>query len=100
MNVLCLDLEGVLIPEIWQAVADRTGIEDLLEAILLTAEEIEPRANPKASPSGTVLEARMERGLGVVTTVLVQNGTLRVGDTLLVGDYYGRIKSHKHARAN
>ena len=89
-----------LVPDEWNgdtltipvSATEGSGIEDLLEAILLTAEEIEPRANPRAAPSGTVLEARMERGLGVVTTVLVQNGTLRVGDTLLVGDYYGRIK--------
>ena len=69
------------------------GVDDLLEAILLTAEELDPRANPKASPTGTVLEARMVRGLGVVTTLLVQNGTLRVGDTLVIGEFYGRIKS-------
>jgi translation initiation factor IF-2 len=69
------------------------GVDDLLEAILLTAEELEPRANPQASPTGTILEARMKRGLGVVTTLLVQNGTLKVGDTLITGEYYGRIKS-------
>jgi translation initiation factor IF-2 len=89
-----------LVPDEWDgdtltipvSATEGSGIEDLLEAILLTAEEIQPRANPDAQPTGTVLEARMERGLGVVTNVLVQNGTLRVGDTLLVGDYYGRIK--------
>jgi translation initiation factor IF-2 len=69
------------------------GIDDLLEAIILSAEEIEPRANPAASPSGTVLEARLEKGRGVMTTLLVQNGTLRSGETLLIGDHYGRIKA-------
>ncbi|MFN2187443.1 MAG: translation initiation factor IF-2 [Candidatus Promineifilaceae bacterium] len=69
------------------------GIEDLLEAIVLTAEELDPKANPNASPTGTVLEARMERGRGVMTTLLVQNGTLKVGQTLLIGEFYGRIKS-------
>jgi translation initiation factor IF-2 len=69
------------------------GIEDLLEAIVLTAEDIEPRANPDAEATGTVLEAQMERGRGVMTTVLVQNGTLHAGDTLLIGEHYGRIRS-------
>ncbi|MCI0399575.1 MAG: translation initiation factor IF-2 [Chloroflexi bacterium] len=69
------------------------GIDDLLEAILLTAEEIEPRANPRALPSGTVLEARVEKGRGVMTTLLVQNGSLKVSDTLLIGDHYGRIRA-------
>jgi translation initiation factor IF-2 len=65
----------------------------LIEAILLVAEEIEPRANPDAFPTGTVLEARMEKGRGVMTNLLVQNGTLRRGDTHLIGEHYGRIRS-------
>lgn len=69
------------------------GIDDLLEAILLTSEEIEPRANPLAVPTGTALEARVEKGRGVMTTLLVQNGTLKLGDTLLIGDHFGRIKA-------
>lgn len=69
------------------------GIEDLLEAILLVAEEAEPRANPSATATGTVLEASVEKGRGIMTTVLVQNGTLELGDTLLVGENYGRIKA-------
>ncbi len=90
-----------LIPDEWDgdtmiipvSAKERLGIEDLLEAILLVAEDINPRANPKATPSGSVLEASIERGRGVMATVLVQNGTLRRGDTLLVGNHYGRIKS-------
>jgi translation initiation factor IF-2 len=69
------------------------GIEDLIEAILLIAEELKPRANPQASPTGTVLEARLEKGRGVMTTLLVQNGTLRKGDTLLIGEHYGKIRA-------
>jgi translation initiation factor IF-2 len=69
------------------------GIEDLLEGILLSAEEIQPRANPSADPTGTALEARLEKGRGVMTTLLVQNGTLKVGDTLLIGEHYGRIRA-------
>ena len=90
-----------LVPDDWDGdtlvipVSARTGagMEDLLEAILLTAEEISPKANPNAAPTGTVLEARMSKGRGALTNVLVQNGTLRKGDTMLVGEYYGRIKS-------
>ena len=69
------------------------GLDDLLEAILLTAEELEPRANPAATPSGTSLEARIEKGRGVMSTLLIQNGTLHVGNTLLAGEFYGRIKA-------
>lgn len=72
---------------------ERWGIEDLLEAILLTAEEAQPRANPNAPATGTVLEAKLEKGRGAMTTLLVQNGTLHEGDTLLIGEHYGRIRS-------
>jgi translation initiation factor IF-2 len=90
-----------LVPDEWDgdtmvipvSAKEKLGIEDLLEAILLVAEDIEPKANPSASASGTILEARLERGLGVMATVLVQNGTLHRGDTLLVGNGYGRIKA-------
>ncbi len=90
-----------LVPDDWDgdtmvipvSAKEELGIEDLLEAILLVAEEADPRANPKAEASGTVLEARIERGKGPMTTVLVQNGTLNVGDTILVGELYGRIKA-------
>ncbi len=72
---------------------ENLGIDDLMEAILLTNEDISPQANPVASPSGTVLEARMERGKGVTATILVQNGTLKIGDTLIINEHYGRIKA-------
>lgn len=93
--------EQDLVPDEWDgdtmvievSAKEEWGIEDLLEAIILVAEDLEPKANPNADASGTVLEARMERGRGVTATVLVQNGTLRVGDTLLVGEHYGRIRS-------
>ncbi len=90
-----------LVPDEWDgdtmvipvSAKENLGLDDLLEAILLVAEDLNPRANPKAMPTGTVLEARMQRGLGVMATLLVQNGTLRQGDTLLVGKHYGRIKA-------
>ena len=93
--------EAGLIPDEWDgdtlvipvSATEGYGMDDLVEAILLTAEELNPRANPAAEPTGTVLEARTERGLGALSTVLVQNGTLRVGDTLLIQDIYGRIRT-------
>jgi len=97
-----------LVPDEWDgdtlvipvSAKQNTGIEDLLEAILLTAEEIRPRANPKAPPTGTVIEARIERGRGPMTTLLVQNGTLKTGDTLIIGSHYGRIKAMYDYRGN
>jgi translation initiation factor IF-2 len=71
------------------------GIDELLEMVLLTSDtEVEPKANPKAETAvGTVLEADRESGRGPIATVLVQNGTLRVGDVVVAGKVYGRIKS-------
>lgn len=90
-----------LVPDEWDgdtmviqvSAKEKLGIDDLLEGILLLAEDSPPRANPEAAPSGTVLEAKIEKGRGAVSTVLVQNGTLNQGDTILVGEYYGRIKA-------
>ena len=90
-----------LVPDEWDgdtmviqvSAKEKLGMEDLLEAILLVAEDLNPRANPLAAPTGTVLEAQVERGKGVTATILVQNGTLKAGDTLLVGENYGRIKA-------
>ena len=90
-----------LVPDEWDgdtlvipvSAKEKLGIDDLLEAIVLVAEETKPRANPQASASGTVLEARIERGRGIMTTLLVQNGTLRQGETLLIGEHYGRVKA-------
>ncbi|MDJ0752407.1 MAG: translation initiation factor IF-2 [Ardenticatenaceae bacterium] len=90
-----------LTPDDWQgdtlmvavSAKEKLGIDDLLEAILLTAESLNPQANPQGTTTGSVLEARTERGRGVMATLLVQNGTLKVGDTLLINDHYGRIKA-------
>jgi len=68
------------------------GIEDLLEAILLVADEHEIVANPNAKAAGMVLEGRMESGRGALATLLVQNGTLRTGDVVVAGLSHGRIK--------
>jgi translation initiation factor IF-2 len=71
----------------------KEGIPDLLEAILLVADSSNFVANPKGAPRGVVLEARMDRHRGTMATLLVQNGTLRVGDYVLVGTSHGRIKA-------
>jgi translation initiation factor IF-2 len=70
------------------------GVSDLLEMILLTADAVvEPKANPKASAVGTVIESHRDPGRGPVATVLVQNGTLKVGDYLVAGQVYGRVRA-------
>jgi translation initiation factor IF-2 len=69
------------------------GIPDLLEKVLLEAEILELKANPDRNAMGTVIEASLDKGRGYVTTVLVQNGTLKVGDIVLAGSHYGRVKA-------
>jgi translation initiation factor IF-2 len=69
------------------------GIPHLLEMILLQAEIMDLKADPKGELKGTVIEAKMERGRGPVATVLVQNGTLKVGDSVVVGTTFGRLKA-------
>lgn len=69
------------------------NIDTLLEMILLVAEMQELKANPKRSAAGVILEARMEKGRGAVATLLVQNGTLRVGDNFIAGTAYGRVRA-------
>lgn len=70
----------------------QTGIEDLLEAILLVADSSEIKANPDRPAVGTVLESRLDRSSGATATVLVQNGTLRVGDVIVAGLASGRVR--------
>jgi len=72
---------------------DKTGIEDLLQAILLTADDAQILANPKGKVAGTVIEAEMDKNRGILTTLLVQNGTLRTGDVVLSGTSHGRIRA-------
>lgn len=73
----------------------RKGIPELLEAILLKAEMMELKANPSRYASGTVLEANLDKGEGPKATLLVQNGTLKVGDYVVVGEIYGKIRRMK-----
>ncbi len=69
------------------------GIEDLLEKVLLEAELLDLKANPDKNAAGTVIEASLDKGKGYVATVLVQSGTLQVGDVILAGSHYGRVKA-------
>jgi len=70
-----------------------TGLPDLLEAIVLTADSTEIKANPKGKVLGTVIEAELDRTRGPVATLLVQNGTLRVGDVVLAGKALGKVRA-------
>jgi translation initiation factor IF-2 len=68
------------------------GVQELLETILIVSEVSELNANPKRLASGTVVEARLDKGRGPVTTLLVQNGTLKTGDAVVVGACFGRVR--------
>ena len=70
-----------------------TGIDHLLEMIALQAEVMELKASPTATPRGTVIEAQVEAGRGPIATVIVQIGTLKIGDPFICGDYSGKVKS-------
>jgi translation initiation factor IF-2 len=69
------------------------GLDTLLEMVLLTAEVQELKANPNRNAKGAVIEAKLDKGRGAVATLLVQNGTLNVGDSIVVGTTYGRIRA-------
>ncbi|MBD5242520.1 MAG: translation initiation factor IF-2 [Barnesiella sp.] len=69
------------------------GVEDLMEKVLLEAEMLDLKANPNRNATGSIIESSLDKGRGYVATVLVQNGTLHVGDTILAGTHYGRVKA-------
>jgi translation initiation factor IF-2 len=93
--------EADLVPDEWDGstmvipVSARTheGLEDLLEALLLVADDTEIVANPNRPAQGTVLEGELDKSQGVTTTLLVQNGTLKVGDSIVVGESSGRVRA-------
>lgn len=93
--------EHGLVPEAWGGdtifvpLSAKTGegIDDLLEMILLVSEVEEYKANPNRKAVGTVIEARLDKGKGSVATLLVQNGTLKVGDPIVVGNTFGRVRA-------
>ena len=93
--------EHSLVPEDWGgdtpcipvSAHTKQGIDDLLEMIILTADMAELKANPDRAAKGTVVEARLDKGMGPIATVLVQNGTLRAGDIIVAGTTVGRVRS-------
>ena len=78
----------------------RTNLDDLLESILLLAEVEELKANPEAEASGVVIESKLDPGRGAVVTVLVNRGTLRVGDAVVAGAHWGRVRALHDYRGN
>ncbi len=69
------------------------GIDELMEKIILEAEMLELKANPNKSSNGSVIEARLDKGKGYISTLLVQSGTLNIGDYILVGQYSGKVRA-------
>src|SRR5262249_8407998 len=90
---LVVESYGGDVPSVNVSARTREGIEDLLDVVLLVAEILELKANPTRSASGVVIEAKLDRARGPVATVLVQNGTLDVGDVVVVGGIYGKVKA-------
>ena len=97
-----------IIPEEWGgqnmfvniSAKKKIGIDDLLESVLLQADVLELKANPDTFASGYVLEGKLDRGRGSVATVLVSRGTLRVGDPLVAGMAYGRVRAMLDPKGN
>lgn len=95
-----------LVPEEWGgetiycnvSAKTREGLENLLETILLIADVSDIKANPNRKADGTVIEAKLDKGRGTVATVLVQNGTLEIGDYLIVGTAHGRVRAMQDDR--
>lgn len=93
--------EYELVPEEWGgdvpcipvSAVTGEGIDDLLEMVTLVAEVKELKANPNRMAKGAVIEARLDKGRGPIATVLVQNGTLHVGDVLIAGTAVGRVRA-------
>jgi translation initiation factor IF-2 len=90
-----------LVPDDWDgdtivvpvSATKKKGLDDLMEAILLVAENKSIQANPKGEVLGTVVEGEIDRFRGVMATLLLQNGTIKMGDTILAGKAHGRIKA-------
>ncbi|WP_291091500.1 translation initiation factor IF-2 [Empedobacter sp. UBA7494] len=76
------------------------GVEDLLEKVLLEAEVLDLKANPKRKASGTVVEAALDKGRGYVSTIIVQTGTLHIGDYVLAGSHHGKVRAMLDERGN
>lgn len=95
-----------LLPEAWGgstitvncSATSGDGVHDLLEMVMLQAEMLELKANSSSRARGSILESAMHKGMGSVATVLVQNGTLKKGDSLVLGNHWGRVKTMRNER--
>ncbi len=93
--------EAGLVPDEWDgntmvipvSAKQKKGLEDLLEAILLVSDSIDIMANPDGKVTGTVIESQIDKARGVIATLLVQNGSLQMGDTVLAGETYGKVRA-------
>ena len=99
MNLLVEDWGGKIQSHDISAKAG-TGVKELLEKVLLEAEILDLKSNPNKFASGTVVEAFLDKGKGYVSTILVQNGTLKVGDYMLAGKHHGKIKAMHDERGH
>jgi len=99
MNILVEDWGGKVQSHDISALKG-TGVDELLEKIMLEAEILELKANPNKPASGSVIEARLDKGKGYITTLLVQNGSLTVGDYFLAGQYSGKVRALYDERGN
>ena len=97
-----------LIPDDWEgdtivvpvSAVKMEGLDDLMEAILLVADNMKIKANPDGEPLGTVVEAELDKSRGAMATLLLQNGTIKVGNTILAGKSHGRIRAMFDFRGN
>ena len=93
--------ENGLVPDEWDgstivipvSAKQKKGLEDILEAILLVSDSLDIKANPKGSVFGSVIEAQVDKTRGVIATLLVQNGTLKLGDTVIAGETFGKVRA-------
>lgn len=93
--------EAGLVPDEWDgntlvvpvSAKQKLGLDDLLEAVLLVSDSMDIHANPNGKTIGTIIEASLDKAKGVIATLLVQNGTLKMGDTILAGDTYGKLRA-------
>lgn len=93
--------EAGLVPDEWDgntlvvpvSAKQKLGLDDLLEAVLLVSDSMEIHANPNGKTIGTIIEASLDKAKGVIATLLVQNGTLKMGDTILAGETYGKLRA-------
>jgi translation initiation factor IF-2 len=99
MNLLVEDWGGKIQSHDISAKAG-TGVKELLEKVLLEAEILDLKSNPNKLASGTVVEAFLDKGKGYVSTILVQNGTLKIGDYMLAGKHHGKIKAMHDERGH